>query len=136
MDRDAKRPTKKSAKPSSLNFWANQRPATEILTNGITWREIHFGFWTNQRTIKISFSLPTLLFLTSHAYSSNSRPSVQNQNPIHKSSTDRGPRTWAPGPKTQRPIWQKSPKIKNPSKGPKNRRLPSKPQNGPRGIVS
>ena len=50
--RDAKRPTKKSAKPSNFNFLMNQRPATEILTNGITWREIHFGFWTNQRTIK------------------------------------------------------------------------------------
>ena len=50
--RDAKRPTKKSAKPSNFNFLTNQRPATEILTNGITWREIHFGFWTNQRTIK------------------------------------------------------------------------------------
>ena len=42
----------KSAKPSNFNFLTNQRPATEILTNGITWREIHFGFWTNQRTIK------------------------------------------------------------------------------------
>ena len=50
--RDAKRPTKKSAKPSNFNFLTNQRPASEILTNDITWREIHFGFWTNQRTIK------------------------------------------------------------------------------------
>ena len=49
--RDAKRHTKKSAKPSNLNFLTNQRPATDILSNGITWREIHFGYWTNQRTI-------------------------------------------------------------------------------------
>ena len=51
LDRDAKRHTKKSAKPSNFNFLTNQRPASEILTNGITWQEIHFGFWTNQRTI-------------------------------------------------------------------------------------
>ena len=61
--RDAKRHTKKSAKPSNLNFLTNQRPATEILTNGITWREIHFGFWTNQRTIDISFSIPIKAYL-------------------------------------------------------------------------
>ena len=52
IGRDAKRTTKKSAKPCNFNFLTNQRPATEILTNGITWREIHFSFWTNQRTIK------------------------------------------------------------------------------------
>ena len=46
------RHTKKSAKPSNFNFLTNQRPATEILTNDITWREIHFGFWTNQKTIR------------------------------------------------------------------------------------
>ena len=63
--RDAKRPTKKSAKPSNFNFLTNQRPATEILTNGITWREIHFGFLTNQRTIDISFSIPNLCMVLS-----------------------------------------------------------------------
>ena len=41
-----------AAKPSNFNFLTNQRAATEILTNDITWREIHFGFLTNQRTIK------------------------------------------------------------------------------------
>ena len=30
----------------------NQRPATTILTNGITWREIRFEFWTNEITIR------------------------------------------------------------------------------------
>ena len=47
-DRDAKGITKKSAKPSNFDNLTNQRPATKILTNGITWREIHFEFWTNQ----------------------------------------------------------------------------------------
>ena len=50
--RDAKRSTKRSPKPSNFNFLTNQSPATEILTNGITWREIPFCFWTNQRKIK------------------------------------------------------------------------------------
>ena len=34
----------------------NQRPATKILTNGITWREIQFEFWTNKRTIRFPFA--------------------------------------------------------------------------------
>ena len=50
--RDAKRLAKKSAKPFKSTNLTNQRPATKILTNGITWREIHFEFWTNQRTIR------------------------------------------------------------------------------------
>ena len=57
--RDAKRLAKKSAKPFKSTNLTNQRPATKILTNGITWREIHFEFWTNQRTIRFLLaSLP------------------------------------------------------------------------------
>ena len=62
-DRDAKRLTKKSAKPSNFNFLTNQRQATIILTNGITWQEIHFEFWTNQVILRFLLaSLPLNIF--------------------------------------------------------------------------
>ena len=73
---DAQRLTKKSAKPFIFHNWTNQRPATKIPTNGITWWETHFEFWTNQRTI-IRFllaslqgckSFPCLICVNSHIY--------------------------------------------------------------------
>ena len=38
--RDAKRLTKKSAKPYNHDNLTNQRPATDILTNGITFTSV------------------------------------------------------------------------------------------------